>query len=211
MVQTALADLTSANVEGAINNVLLAAFTTVFPLTGVLGPATATIAAPLQNLVSAIDLFGPVATILANPLQNLVNAIDIPADPGITSELIVSGLLAPLLATPAAFGTAIQGVINAIGGGNPTDVLTAIADAPAVFLGGLLNGEVDGTPIGPNVGNLAATLVGLPPSLLSGFVGGLLNGFGLSAGLPGTGTLLTIALPGLVPALQLLQTTIAVC
>lgn len=225
IVQTALADLTSGNVEGAINNVLLAAFTTVFPLVGVkapgaevpgiLAPALGVIAAPLQNLVNAIDLFGPIGEVLANPLQNLVNVLKIPTTSAgsLALNFVVSGLLAPLFATPAAFGTAIQGVINAIGGGNPTNVLTAIADAPAVFLGGLFNGEVDGTPIGPNVGNLTNVLIGFPPgsTLFGGYLGGLLNQFSLLFGSsnPAPGTLLSAFLPGLVPALQSLQTTIA--
>lgn len=169
----------------------------------------------MQNLVNGIDLFGPIGEVLANPLQNVVNVLNIPTTSSgkLAVNLVVAGLLDPLFQTPAAFGAAIQGVINAIGGGNPTDVLTAIADAPAVFLGGLLNGQVDGTPIGPNVGLLTNTIVGFPPgfSLYGGVFGGLLNQFNFLFGSsnPVPGTLLTVLLPGLVPALQSLQTAIA--
>jgi hypothetical protein len=192
LLQTAFGDLTSANVEGAINNLLLAGFTALFPLTGLLGPTTAAIAQPLQNLVNAINLFGPIGEILANPLQNLVNVLMIPTNQSLNTELIFSGLIAPLIQTPAAFGTAVQGVINAITGvpGSPC-VLQAIVDAPAVFLGGVLNGG-----LGPNVGPLVF------PGLTVTF-GGLLN--------PATFILMPLGLllPGLIPALQQLQSIIA--
>jgi hypothetical protein len=205
ILQTALADLTSANVEGAINNLLLAAFTTVFPLTGVTGPALGVIAAPLQTLATAIAGLGPIGEVLANPLQNLVNVLLIPTNQALVTELIVAGLINPLFIQPAAFGTAVQGVINAITGvpGSPS-VLQAIVGAPAVYLGGLLNGEFDGMLFGPNLGPLVSA--GLFP--VDAFFGGLLN---QAAFLPPVtpGNVATIFLTGFIPALQELQSTIA--
>ncbi len=192
-LQAAFSDLTSLNVEGAINNVLLAGLAALFPLTGLIPPALAVIAQPLQNLVNAINLFGPIGEILANPLQNVVNvlnALGAPFLPGISNgALFLTGLIGPLIEGPAAFGVAVQGVIDAIGAGNPAGVLGAIIDGPAVILGGLLNGAV-----GPDLTPITGINLGIPT-----LAGGLLTPFTFNLTIP------AVTLPGTIPALQELQ------
>jgi hypothetical protein len=198
LLQGAFTDLTDANVEGAINNVLLAALSPVFPLTNVLGPALGVISAPLQSVVNAINTLGPVGTVLANPLQNVVNVLNLPTTQSLNVLLAASGLIGPLVEAPAATGTAIQGVIDAVKAGDPTAVLSAIVDGPAVIASGVLNGG-----LGPDIGNLVAPGLGLPPDVLHAVFGGLLSP-ALSSG-PG-GALET---SGTLAGLQTLQGLIA--
>ncbi len=198
LLQGAFADLTDANVEGAVNNVLLAALAPIFPLTNVLGPALGVISEPLQSLVDAVSGLGPVATILVNPLQNVVNVLNIPTDQSLNVLLAASGLIGPLVEAPAAAGTALQGVIDAVKTGDAGSVLSAIVDAPAVIAGGVLNGG-----LGPDIGDLVAPGLGLPPGLLHAVFGGLLSP-ALSSG-PG-GALET---SGTLAGLQTLQGLIA--
>jgi hypothetical protein len=200
LLQGAFTDLTDANVEGAINNVLLAAISPVFPLTNVLGPALGVISAPLQSVVTAINALGPVGTILANPLQNVVNVLNLPSNPATATNFLLgaAGLIGPLVEAPAAAGTAIQGVIDAIGKGDPAAVLAAVADAPAVIAGGVLNGG-----LGPDIGDLVSPALGLPPGLLHAVFGGVLSG---QLGLAPNGDIET---SGLLAGLQTLQGLIA--
>lgn len=170
LLQGALTDLSSANVAGAINNVLLAALTPVFPLTTVLGPALGVIAEPLQTMVDAINALGPVGTVIANPLQNVVNVLNLPTTQSANVMLAVSGLIGPLIEAPAATGAAIQGVIDAISKGDAAGVLGAVVDAPAVIAGGVLNGG-----LGPDIGDLVSPALGLPPGLLHAVFGGVLS------------------------------------
>jgi hypothetical protein len=200
LLQGAFTDLTDANVEGAINNVLLAALAPVFPLTNVLGPALGVISAPLQSVVTAINALGPVGTILTNPLQNVVNVLNLPSDPATATNFLLgaAGLIGPLVEAPAAAGAAIQGVVDAIGKGDPAAVLAAVADAPAVIAGGVLNGG-----LGPDIGDLVAPALGLPPGLLHAVFGGVLSP-PLSVGPNGA-----IETSGLLAGLQTLQGLIA--
>ncbi len=190
----------SGNVEDAVNNALLAAVSAVFPLTNLIPPLTAAITSPLQNLVDAINTLGPIGVVLANPLQNVVNVLNALSSsfsglPATNAQIILAGLTGPLIQGVAATGAAIQGVIDAIGTGNPTAVLGAIIDAPAVIAGGVLNGG-----FGPDL----STVVGIPGVTI--LAGGLLNPFEL---LPEGPTGITVNLPGTVPALQMLQNLIA--
>jgi hypothetical protein len=168
LVQGAFADLTDANVEGAVNNVLLAALAPVFPIVGVLGPALGVVAAPLQSVVDVVSSFGPVGAVLANPLQNVVNVLNLPTTQNFVVSLDVAGLIAPLVEAPAAAGVAIQGVIDAIKAGDPAAALSAAIDAPAVIAGGVLQGG-----IGPNIESLVAPLIGIDPGAL--VFGGILS------------------------------------
>jgi hypothetical protein len=201
ILQTALSDLTSANVEGAINNVLLAGLVALSPLLGLATPLTTAITAPVQSLVNTIDSLGPLATILANPLQNVVNVLNAVTANG-NAAVFGGGLLGPLITGPAAVGAAIQGVINAIGGGNPTDILNAVVDAPAVILGGLLNGQVGGAGLGPDLAFLLIPGSPLSATCTSICAGGILNSIGLGTGFQ-------IISPGVLSTLQALQKTIA--
>ena len=162
LLQAARTDLTSGNVEGAINNVLNATLATVFPITGFIPTLSAAFTQPLTNLVNAINA-AQVGGVLS-PLS-----------------LAVIGLLGPVLSGAGAFGVAVDNVGSAIPEG-PAAVVHAIANGPAVVLDGVLNGGY-----GPNL----AALAGLPPDLITVLAGGLLSG-GLHASpagalvLPGT-------------------------
>jgi hypothetical protein len=160
--------------------------------------------------VDAVSSFGPVGTVLANPLQNVVNVLNLPTTQSFVVPLDVAGLIAPLIEAPAAAGLAAQGVIDAIKTGDAASVLGAIADAPAVVAGGVLQGG-----IGPNIGPLVAPLLGLPPEALGPLVfGGLLspnigsgaNGLiaaGTISGLQGLASLVADALkPPAIPKTQ---------
>ncbi len=177
LLQSAADDLGNANVEGAINNALLAVVTAVFPVTGLIGPALDAIADPLQGVVTTVDSFGPLATIAANPLQNVVNVLKalnepflgLPGSPS-NAVAIVGGLLGPVIQVPGASGAAVQSIINAAGAGDLPGAFQAALDSPAVVLNGVLNGKY-----GPDL----QTVI---PSPLPGFpifAGGLLNPFGL--------------------------------
>jgi hypothetical protein len=193
LLQSAVGDFTSANIEGAINNLLLAGLTTVFPVTGVVAPALDVIAEPLQNVVNAINThLGPVGAILSNPLQNVVNVINAVTNGGVLSPLsqAVVGAIGPVINAAGATGAAIDNVISASGEG-PAAFLDAVVTAPATVLGGVLNGG-----FGPNL----ASLVGLPPELITVLSGGLLNQMSFPGG--------ALELPGAIPAFQTLVQTI---
>ena len=193
LLQSAVGDFTSANIEGAINNLLLAGLTTVFPVTGIVAPALDVIAEPLQNVVNAINThLGPVGAILSNPLQNVVNVINAVTNGGVLSPLsqAVVGAIGPVINAAGATGAAIDNVISAAGKG-PAAFLDAVVTAPATVLGGVLNGG-----FGPNL----ASLVGLPPALITVLSGGLLNQMSFPGG--------ALELPGAIPAFQTLVQTI---
>jgi hypothetical protein len=198
-LQTSAAPATGS-VEDAVNNVLLAALSALFPLTNLIPPIAAAITQPVQNLVDAINTLGPIAAVLTNPLQNVVNVLNALSAsfsglPATNAQIILAGLTGPLIEGVAATGAAIQGVIDAIGTGNLTAVLGAIIDAPAVIAGGVLIGG-----FGPDL----STVVGIPGLTIR--AGGLLTPFAL---VPEGPTGITVNLPGTVPALQLLQNLIA--
>jgi hypothetical protein len=155
----------------------------------------------LQSVVDAVSNLGPVATILVNPLQNVVNVLNIPTDQSLNVLLAASGLIGPLVEAPAAAATALQGVIDAVKTGDAGSVLSAVVDAPAVIAGGVLNGG-----LGPNIGDLVAPGLGLPPGIISAYFGGLLSpALSGGAGPDGLGLLTS----GTIAGLQTLQGLIA--
>lgn len=124
LVQTAVTQIVAGNVTGAANALL--------------------------QIPLAVGL--PALPALLNPLQSVANVIKaFTADP-LATELLVGGLLAPLISTPAAAATAIQNVISAAGTGNPMAVVGALLGAPATVADGLLNGGY-GPDLGPLVGS----------------------------------------------------------
>jgi len=145
LLQAARTDLTSGNVEGAINNVLNATLATVFPITGFIPTLSAAFTQPLTNLVNAIN-----AVQVGGVLSPL--------------SLAVIGLLGPVLSGAGAFGVAVDNVGSAIPEG-PAAVVHAIANGPAVILDGVLNGG-----FGPDLSSLAglAGLTVVAGGLLSG-------------------------------------------
>lgn len=193
ILQSAVGDLTSLNVEGAINNLLLAGLTAAFPLTGIVTPAVDTITEPLQSVVNLINNLGPLGTIVSNPLQNVVNVLNAVTNGGALSPLgnALVGALGPVINGASAFGAAVDNVVNSIGTG-PAGVVGALLNGPAVILSGMLNGG-----FGPSLGGL----VGIPATILAG---GLLNQLSFP---PGTEDELVDT--GTIPALQALVQAIA--
>lgn len=134
-LQAALADLTSGNVQRAVNNVLTAALSLLLPL---------------GNLVT-------------QPLTNLGKAINIFA--GNFELVLLPGLIGPLISGVGATGTAIQDVIDAVPNGplavldalitGPAVILDGVLNGPT---GALLPTPGGAPGYGPNL----ASLVGLP-------------------------------------------------
>ena len=147
LLQAARTDLTSGNVEGAINNVLGATLAVAFPITGLIPTLSAAFTQPLTNLVNAVNAVQ--AGGVLSPLS-----------------LAVIGLLGPPLSGAGAFGVAVDNVGSAIPEG-PAAVVHAIANGPAVILDGVLNGGY-----GPDLSALA----GLAGAGITVVAGGLLSG-----------------------------------
>ena len=147
LLQAARTDLTSGNVEGAINNVLGATLAVAFPITGLIPTLSAAFTQPLTNLVNAVNAVQ--AGGVLSPLS-----------------LAVIGLLGPALSGAGAFGVAVDNVGSAIPEG-PAAVVHAIANGPAVILDGVLNGGY-----GPDLSALA----GLAGAGITVVAGGLLSG-----------------------------------
>lgn len=146
LLQTALSQLTTGNVAGAADSILQI---------------------PLVIGLPAADLLPALGQLLTKPLQNLVNVVNAFTAPSIENLLVISGLIAPLISTPAAAAAAFQNVLNAFGTGDPAAVVNAVLSAPATIVDGLLNGGY-----GPDLGPLVT------PGLVVK-AGGLLSAAGL--------------------------------
>ena len=131
LLQAAVNDLASGNLEGATDNVLNAILAPVFPITGFIPAISAAFTQPLTNLVNAI------------------NAVQVG---GVLSPLAmaVTGLLGPVLSGAGAFGVAVDNVGSAIAAGDPQAVLKAVVNGPAAIFDGVLNGG-----FGPDLSSLA--------------------------------------------------------
>lgn len=116
----AFSDLGKANVEGALNNLQLAIVLPIFAAINPIGP----LPKALGNLIS-------------QPLQSMINiANDLP---NLLLELGL-GIISPVASTLGAVGTAVQNVINAVKAGDLGKLATAVIQAPATVVDGLLNG-----------------------------------------------------------------------
>jgi hypothetical protein len=131
-------------------------------------------------------------------LQKVVNVLNLPTTHSVEILVAAFGLIGPLVEAPAAPGVAIQGVIDAIKTGDAASVLSSVVEAPAVIASGVLNGR-----IGPNIGDLVAPALGLPPGVLTAVFGGLLSPV-LSVAPSGA-----IEISGTLAGLQTLQGLIA--
>jgi hypothetical protein len=147
LLQTALADLGSGNVEGALNTLLTVPLVLGAPILELVPSVQAAIALPFQNLANVVNLFGE------------------PDIGALMLGLAAAGLAGPLLSTAGAAGAAAQGIISALVGADLGKVLEAVVNAPATVLDGLLNGGY-----GPNLVDVL-----LPGTGLQVFAGGLLT------------------------------------
>ncbi len=171
----AFSDLGKANIEGALNNLQLAIVLPIFAAINPIGP----LPKALGNLIS-------------QPLQSVINiANDLP---NILLELGV-GLIGPVASTIGAMGTATQNVINAVKAGDLGKLATAVIQAPATVIDGLLNGGY-----GPNLG----ALLGLNIPGFNIYGGGL---FGGGATVPG-GTTIAGTLQAIVAVVKSILTDI---
>lgn len=156
-IGAALGDLGKANIEGALNNLQLAI---VLPIMAAINPL-GTLPTALGNLVS-------------QPLQSIINiAKDLP-------NILLNvglGVIGPVAGGLGAVGAAVQHVINAVKAGNLGKLATAVIQAPATIVDGILNGGY-----GPNLGALLG--INIPGFNIYG--GGL---FGGGASLPTGGTI----------------------
>lgn len=170
LLRQSLTELGQGNVEASLNSLINVVLTPLLagvnPLTGALLPA-------LQHAI-------------ADPLQNLANVANQLPNIGLELGLAVLG---PTLGGLGAVGAAVQGVVDAVRTGNLGKVLTAVVQAPAVMVNGLLNGGY-----GPNVGGL----IGLEG--INVVAGGLFNPGGFADN--------TLTLPGLVASLVNVRNTI---
>ncbi|TLH62852.1 hypothetical protein C1S79_23175 [Mycolicibacterium phocaicum] len=165
----AFSDLGKANVEGALNNLQLAIVLPIFAAINPIGP----LPKALGNLIT-------------QPLQSVINiANDLP---NILLELGL-GIISPVASTLGAMGTAVQNVINAVKAGDLGKLATAVIQAPATVVDGLLNGGY-----GPNLGALLG--INIPGFNIYG--GGL---FGGGATLP-TGATISGTLQSLVAVVK---------
>jgi hypothetical protein len=156
-VGAAVSDLGKFNVEGALNNLQLAIVLPIFAAIN-----------PLGTLPTAI------AAAVTQPLQSLINvANDLP---NILLEAGL-GLVGPIAGGLGAAGAAVQNVINAVKAGDLGKLITAVIQAPATLLNGVLNGGY-----GPNLGALLG--INIPGYTIFG--GGL---FGGGATVPGGATI----------------------
>ncbi|MCT7367500.1 hypothetical protein A7R75_00715 [Mycolicibacterium llatzerense] len=171
----AFSDLGKANVEGALNNLQLAIVLPIFAAINPIGP----LPKALGNLIS-------------QPLQSMINiANDLP---NLLLELGL-GIISPVASTLGAVGTAVQNVINAVKAGDLGKLATAVIQAPATVVDGLLNGGY-----GPNLGALLG--INIPGFNIYG--GGL---FGGGATLP-TGATISGTLQSLVAVVKSILTDI---
>jgi hypothetical protein len=176
--------------------------------------------APIVPTPTEIQIPNPVAQLerpvqlAANEIEDAVNALafagaevlvslaKLPAPvvaqllgvPEPVAQLLLAGsalgLSGPLIGGLGAGGAAIQDVVDQLGSGDIAALINALIGAPATLIDGVVNGG-----FGPNVG----PLLGLP-AILPVLVGGLINPGGL--GLDG------LTLPGAIPTLQALLTTL---
>ncbi|AQT79589.1 hypothetical protein B1R94_10345 [Mycolicibacterium litorale] len=137
LLNTVFTQLAAGDVQGATNALL------TVPLV---------VAQPLINLVPSIVAFN------VQPIQNLIKVAGVFSDP-LQDALYAVGLLGPVISGLGAAGAAVQGVVDAVGTGDPQQIANAILTGPAVIADGLLNGGY-GPDLGPLVGPGLKVLAG---------------------------------------------------
>ncbi|SEH68982.1 hypothetical protein SAMN04489835_2907 [Mycolicibacterium rutilum] len=117
LLQTAFNDLSNGNVEGALNTLLSLPLTFALPLLEVVGAIVVPITTAVNNFNAVVQ-------------DVLVGAI-------LGGALAIAG---PVLSGIGSVGTAVQGVIDAVGSGDLGEVVSALVNTPAVIADGVLNG-----------------------------------------------------------------------
>ena len=195
LLEAVSTSLSSGDVEGAMNNLLLAVVTPVYSVIkptkaggGVVPTLVKLLNVPLNaGLIAAGAI--PNADIAAAISTPISNAIKVNNVIGSDFAYIGMGIISPVAGGIGGFGRGVQNVIDALGTNDLEGALTALVQAPAITLDGFLHGGY-----GPSVGGL----VGFNGVRVvsGGLLGGVLQLSGTDADgtpaivLPGTGWVL---------------------
>ena len=194
LLEAVSTSLSSGDVEGAMNNLLLAVVTPVYSVIkptkagGVVPTLVKLLNVPLNaGLIAAGAI--PNADIAAAISTPISNAIKVNNVIGSDFAYIGMGIISPVAGGVGGFGRGVQNVIDALGTNDLEGALTALVQAPAITLDGFLHGGY-----GPSVGGLVG-VNGLRV-VSGGLLGGGLQLFGKDADgnratiIPGTGWVL---------------------
>lgn len=192
--------LSNGDIEGAMNNLLMAVISPVYALIkpGVKGGATASLLQILNiplnaGLIAAGAIpNADIANALSQPLKNTSKVLDVVLKNDF--NYIGMGVISPVAGGLGGFGRGVQNVVDALGDNDLEAALTALIQAPAITLDGFLHGGY-----GPSIGGL----VGFGDSLRV-VSGGLLGGGLQIVGKDADGNRATI-IPGTGWVLQRLQ------
>ncbi len=194
LLEAVSTSLSSGDIEGAMNNLLLAVVTPVYSVIkptkagGVVPTLVKLLNVPLNaGLIAAGAI--PNADIAAAVSTPISNAIKVNNVIGSDFAYIGMGIISPVAGGIGGFGRGVQNVIDALGTNDLEGALTALVQAPAITLDGFLHGGY-----GPSVGGLVG-VNGLRV-VSGGLLGGGLQLFGKDADgnratiIPGTGWVL---------------------
>ena len=194
LLEAVSTSLSSGDIEGAMNNLLLAVVTPVY---SVIKPTKAGGVVPTLVKLLNVPLNAGLIAAGAIPNADIAAAISTPISNAIKVNNVISsdftyigmGLISPVAGGIGGFGRGVQNVIDALGTNDLEGALTALVQAPAITLDGFLHGGY-----GPSVGGL----VGFNGVRVvsGGLLGGVLQLSGTDADgtpaivLPGTGWVL---------------------
>lgn len=195
LLEAVSTSLSSGDIEGAMNNLLLAVVTPVYSVIkptkaggGVVPTLVKLLNVPLNaGLIAAGAI--PNADIAAAISTPISNAIKVNNVIGSDFAYIGMGIISPVAGGIGGFGRGVQNVIDALGTNDLEGALTALVQAPAITLDGFLHGGY-----GPSVGGLVG--VNGVRVVSGGLLGGGLQLFGKDADgnratiIPGTGWVL---------------------
>ena len=194
LLEAVSTSLSSGDIEGAMNNLLLAVVTPVY---SVIKPTKAGGVVPTLVKLLNVPLNAGLIAAGAIPNADLAAAISTPISNAIKVNNVIGsdfayigmGIISPVAGGIGGFGRGVQNVIDALGTNDLEGALTALVQAPAITLDGFLNGGY-----GPSVGGLVG--VGGLRVVSGGLLGGALQLIGKDADgnratiIPGTGWVL---------------------
>jgi hypothetical protein len=133
-LQNVLTQLASGDISGAVTNLF---FEIPFSVA----------------LLPLLDAVSPLTSIAQQTTQNLANAT---AALGNSVLVLGLGALEPIFATVSAAGNIGQALFNAVTAGDLVTAASVLINAPIDLTNALLNGTVQGSPVGDGVGILTA-------------------------------------------------------
>ncbi|WP_461665571.1 hypothetical protein [Gordonia sputi] len=194
LLEAVSTSLSSGDIEGAMNNLLLAVVTPVYSVIkptkagGVVPTLVKLLNVPLNAGLIAAGAIpnADIAAAISTPISNVIKVNNVI---GSDFAYIGMGIISPVAGGIGGFGRGVQNVIDALGTNDLEGALTALVQAPAITLDGFLHGGY-----GPSVGGLVG-VNGLRV-VSGGLLGGGLQLFGKDADgnratiIPGTGWVL---------------------